>query len=550
MRKRSITIVTILVLVLITSTGIVYGKTDGNTNNGTPFEELRAEIDAIRVELYSAVMVGDPVSLLVNDAGYISEESDPLFVASAAYGISNDDLSNWDTAYNWGDHSTMGYLTSETDPSFTTSPAYGVTNDDLSNWNAAYQWGDHSTMGYLITETDPMFTASAVSTIQSADIQNWNTVSWSELTDIPEDFADGVDDTGSGIINSLSTANGDLNAVYVDSDGKVGISTTTPRAGLDIDTYESGLLVSSVHDINWPSGEKLTFNEYYSDGSYAERMRITDVGTVHIYGSKDGHVLYVYNDGAGGNEDGIYIELGDYDPDKNNNYVTFADKDGDTIGRIEGFLADEWDNLDIEDMLAIGMDPLQWAVDRVVRNHGVVYATGNGDYAEYLPKIDPEEEIHPFEIVGVNGGYVSKDTENAQQFMIVSYAPAVVGNTPADEEEYLYEPIAFLGQVLVKATGVVNVGDYILPSGLNDGTGITVSPDEMTVEDYGKVVGVAWSASTDVNTKYVLCVVGLNTNDLVDVLAQQQKQLNEQQQQINELYEILSSLSDIAENTN
>jgi predicted nucleic acid-binding Zn-ribbon protein len=39
-------------------------------------------------------------------------ETDPVFTAHAAYGITSTKISNWDTAYGWGDHSTAGYLTS------------------------------------------------------------------------------------------------------------------------------------------------------------------------------------------------------------------------------------------------------------------------------------------------------------------------------------------------------------------------------------------------------------------------------------------------------
>ena len=60
-------------------------------------------------------------------------------------------ISNWDTAYGWGDHGAAGYLTSytETDPIFNSSPAGGITSQNIANWDAAYGWGDHGTAGYL-----------------------------------------------------------------------------------------------------------------------------------------------------------------------------------------------------------------------------------------------------------------------------------------------------------------------------------------------------------------------------------------------------------------
>jgi hypothetical protein len=95
-------------------------------------------------------------------AGGITE-TDPVFVASPANGILSGDISNWNSAYVWGNHATAGYLTSftETDPLWTASPSFGITNTNVSNWNTAFGWGNHATAGYLtsFTETDPAFTA-------------------------------------------------------------------------------------------------------------------------------------------------------------------------------------------------------------------------------------------------------------------------------------------------------------------------------------------------------------------------------------------------------
>ena len=63
----------------------------------------------------------------------------------------NTKISNWDTAYSWGDHASAGYLTSftETDPVFSASAASGITSTNITNWNTAYGWGDHASAGYL-----------------------------------------------------------------------------------------------------------------------------------------------------------------------------------------------------------------------------------------------------------------------------------------------------------------------------------------------------------------------------------------------------------------
>ena len=70
---------------------------------------------------------------------------------------------------NW----TPNYLTSETDPVFSGSPAGGITGTQVTNWDTAYGWGDHSTAGYLTalpSRTTSQVTASALSSNGSIDL--------------------------------------------------------------------------------------------------------------------------------------------------------------------------------------------------------------------------------------------------------------------------------------------------------------------------------------------------------------------------------------------
>ena len=101
-------------------------------------------------------------------------ETDPVFAASDAAGITSTQTADWTTAFGWGDHGTAGYLAAESDPAFTASAASGIGSGDIANWNVAFGFGDHATAGYLSTEADPTFAASAASGIGSGDIANWN----------------------------------------------------------------------------------------------------------------------------------------------------------------------------------------------------------------------------------------------------------------------------------------------------------------------------------------------------------------------------------------
>ncbi len=60
-------------------------------------------------------------------------------------------------------------------------------------------------------------------------------MSWENLTDVPADFADGVDDADPGDGRSLDAADGSpTDMVYVDNDGEVGVGTTSPSDVLEV----------------------------------------------------------------------------------------------------------------------------------------------------------------------------------------------------------------------------------------------------------------------------------------------------------------------------
>ncbi len=161
-----------------------------------------------------------------------------------------------------------------------------------------------------------------------------------------------------------------------------------------------------------------------------------------------------------------------------------------------------------------------------LENLGVTYQSGSADYAEWLERSNPSERISAGDIVGVSSGKISKYTNNSRQFMVISTKPAILGNMPMDGKEKSYEKVAFMGQIPVKVKGVVLAGDYILPSGLNDGTGIGVSPNEIKTGQYKEIVGIAWSNSF-VNNEVTLVnmAIGLNANDMANLAVLQEKKI-------------------------
>ena len=78
------------------------------------------------------------------------------------YSVANSAWENWNP----------NYLTSytETDPVFAASPAGGITGTNIANWNTAYNWGDHSTGGYLTAESDTLASVTGRGASTTTDI--------------------------------------------------------------------------------------------------------------------------------------------------------------------------------------------------------------------------------------------------------------------------------------------------------------------------------------------------------------------------------------------
>ena len=64
-------------------------------------------------------------------------ETDPVFMSSAASNITNTDISNWNTAYGWGNHATQGYLTSVSLNSISDVTITTPTNGQVLTYNGS-----------------------------------------------------------------------------------------------------------------------------------------------------------------------------------------------------------------------------------------------------------------------------------------------------------------------------------------------------------------------------------------------------------------------------
>jgi hypothetical protein len=196
---------------------------------------------------------------------------------------------------------------------------------------------------------------------------------------------------------------------------------------------------------------------------------------------------------------------------------------------------------------AISLDKIDTFKDDFViikdQEIGVTYESGAGDYAEYLTKADPSEDFNAGDIVGIKGGKISKNVNGAEKILVISKKPIVLGNVPSAENKNLSEKVAFLGQVPVRVFGKVNVGDYILPNGNNNGVGRAISPSKIKSTDLKNIVGIAWSEgsnNTGINTINV--AVGLAINDNQVLVDEMKAEINNLQNQIAQTNAMLEKL--------
>jgi hypothetical protein len=180
------------------------------------------------------------------------------------------------------------------------------------------------------------------------------------------------------------------------------------------------------------------------------------------------------------------------------------------------------------DPVSLAIADLKERVAQVCNDEGVVYGSKGADYAEWLPKLNPEDQFQIGQVVGVHGGKVSLETEGAEQIMAISRAPVVVGNVPPDEEKHKFITVGFMGQLPVVVRGDVEAGDFIIASGLNDGTAVAVRPENLKLKHLGRILGRAWSESDNTIFGLVDVSIGLNTNEAAIVLRQHETRMEEQ----------------------
>ena len=176
---------------------------------------------------------------------------------------------------------------------------------------------------------------------------------------------------------------------------------------------------------------------------------------------------------------------------------------------------------------------------------GVEYSSGNGDYAEWLERINPNEAISTGDIVAVKGGKITKDLTDAEQVMAVSHRPIVLGNVPEEGKNHLGNNIAFMGQIPVKIMGSVVAGDYIVAKSNIVGYGIAISPEDMILEDFKLVVGRSWDTNSDSGPKMVNTVIGVHNGDYINILKRYEQKIKKSEARLNSVEAKVDALSEL-----
>lgn len=325
--------------------------------------------------------------------------------------------------------------------------------------------------------------------------------------------------------------------VAVTNDGNLGVGTTSPNKRVTVEDEGATYLNVKGHNgaeelligaegaggvVSTMTNHALQLRTNNSNRIYVKADGDVGVGTnspvarLHVVDNKTGdatlpnHVAVIENASTGDSADVLALKIGaPVAAGASNNFVTFFRGGNVNIGRIEGLGA------------------------------GVTYETTAGDYAEFLPRLAEDELIEAGDVVGVFGGKVTRATAGAHQLMTITDQAAVLGNMPAPEAERLHEKVAFIGQVRVRVRGPVNEGDYIVPSGADDGCGVAVAPERLGPAHFAQIVGRAWESDAGAGVRRINTAIGLPANQIgASVLAA----LSAQQEELRALKVELQSL--------
>lgn len=92
--------------------------------------------------------------------------------------------------------------------------------------------------------------------------------------------------------------------------------------------------------------------------------------------------------------------------------------------------------------------------------------------------------------------------------------------------------------------GLCHKGDFILASGLNDGTAIAVEPGNLKIEQMQRIVGRAWGEQTSEIYGLVNVAIGLKTNEWIEIFKTQYQKIDALQTKVETMSADISKIND------
>jgi Collagen triple helix repeat (20 copies) len=366
-------------------------------------------------------------------------------------------------------------------------------------------------------------------------------------------FFESAATTGRGALGHATSATGNTVGVYGRSDsstgkGILGLATTTAGDTVGVYGQSDSTSGKAVYGIA-TAGTGNTYGVYAQNDStsgravYGESTATTgsNYGGYFLNASTSGRAVYGSATATSGGTYGGFFEsaattgrgvLGYATSTTGNTFGVFGISDSATGRGVNAvansatgvaLYADNTANAGQIIIAANGSDT-EFRVD----SSGNVYCDaafngGGADYAEWLERLDPNETILSGQVVGVRNGKITKDTRNAQQIMVLSTNPVLVGNNAQAEDDTRegYSMVAFIGQAPIQVVGMVNAGDFLLASGNNDGTAVPVARRNLTPAMIGSIIGSAWESSSDAGIKSINSAIGIDQTAVASSIAMQ-----------------------------
>ena len=230
-----------------------------------------------------------------------------------------DNIANWNTAYSWGNHGESGYITAVVED---TTPQLGgdldasgrtidmganlITDTKVGQWDTAYDWGDHSLSGYL-TAHPSVSAADNVDNSGPTFIQDLSFDSFGHVTAVGSapvtppviGALDGSNISGPGVIVSTGNDSGVTTTGTV-NDYVSGVSIIGPNVSgvVNIDPAGTGEIVVTGFEREVPSG---TLAQYYRGDKTFATLDATNVANAGAFMSSafSGVGQLVISDGDG-----------------------------------------------------------------------------------------------------------------------------------------------------------------------------------------------------------------------------------------------------------